>query len=159
MLPAAVCPAATRRAPGDTGRMNRIVIPAVAAGFAAAAALVMSPPAALADSPLLNGTYAIDGGDENLVATVASNCGAEGCTASVASNVGWTSTATMTGGRWNFTVTKPDGEVCADGSYAPVRIAYSIDPATLTGTVTADANGDCPGGQVTQAAFRLRKIG
>lgn len=124
----------------------------------AAAALTLSAPAA-ADSPLLNGSYQILGGDDELVATVASACATEGCTASVVSNVGWTSTATLTGGRWNFTVTKPDGVVCADGSYAPVSMAYSVDPASLTGTLTADSNGDCPGGQVTRAAFRLVKVG
>lgn len=122
------------------------------------AALALAVPAA-ADSPMLNGSYQVVGGDDELVATVASTCGTEGCTASVVSNVGWTSTATLTGGRWNFTVTKPDGVVCGDGSYAPVSMMYSVDPATLTGTLTADSNGDCPGGQVTSAAFRLVKVG
>ncbi|MCI4673759.1 hypothetical protein [Candidatus Mycolicibacterium alkanivorans] len=90
-----------------------------------------------------------------------SNCATatDGCTANLASNRGWTSVATLTNGRWNFTVTKPDGVVCDDGSYAPVSIAYSVDAATLAGTVTADSNGDCPGGQVTRAPFRLQKIG
>ena len=38
-------------------------------------------------------------------------------------------------------------------------IAYSVDAATLAGTITANSNGDCPGGQVTQAAFQLQRIG
>jgi len=112
-----------------------------------------------ANPALLNGTYAIDGGEEGLVATVASNCATEGCTASIASNVGWTSTATMTGGRWNFTVSKPDGVVCQDGSYAPVTMHYSVDPVSLSGTLLADSNGDCPGGQVTRVPFWLTKVG
>ena len=123
-----------------------------ALGFAASAA---------ADPALINGTYAVKGGDDGAVVTASSNCApvVNGCTANLSSTLGWTSVATLTDGRWNFTVTKPDGVVCDDGSYAPVRIAYSVDAATLTGTVTADSNGDCPGGQITQAPFQLTKIG
>ena len=119
-------------------------------GFAAAAHADPSPP---------NGTYAVQGGSDQFFVTVSSTCATEGCTANINSNRGWTSVATLTGGRWNFTVTKPDGVVCDDGSYAPVRIAYSVDAATLAGSITADSNGDCPGGQVTQAPFQLQKIG
>lgn len=123
-----------------------------ALGFAASAS---------ADPALINGTYAVKGGDDGAVVTASSNCVpvVNGCTANLTSTLGWTSVATLTDGRWNFTVTKPDGVVCDDGSYAPVRIAYSVDAATLTGTVTADSNGDCPGGQITQAPFQLSKIG
>lgn len=125
---------------------------AAALGFAASAS---------ADPALINGTYAVKGGDDGAVVTASSNCVpvVNGCTANLTSTLGWTSVATLTDGRWNFTVTKPDGVVCDDGSYAPVRIAYSVDAATLTGTVTADSNGDCPGGQITQAPFQLSKIG
>lgn len=111
-----------------------------------------------ADPSPFNGTYAIDGGADGFFITVSSNCATEGCTAKIVSNRGWTSVATLTGGRWDFTVTKPDGVVCDDGSYAPVVIAYSMDAATLAGTLTADSNGNCPGGQITQASFRLKKI-
>jgi hypothetical protein len=125
---------------------------AAALGFAASAS---------ADPALINGTYAVKGGDDGAVVTASSNCVpvVNGCTANLTSTLGWTSVATLTDGRWNFTVTKPNGVVCDDGSYAPVRIAYSVDAATLTGTVTADSNGDCPGGQITQAPFQLSKIG
>lgn len=121
-----------------------------ALGFAASAG---------ADPGLINGTYAVKGGDDGAVVTASSNCATNGCTANLSSTVGWTSVATLTDGRWNFTVTKPDGVVCDNGSYAPVRIAYSVDAANLTGTITADSNGDCPGGQITQAPFQLTKIG
>lgn len=134
-------------------------IPAALAVAASAAGLTALAAPANANPALLNGTYAIDGGEEGLVATVSSNCANEGCTASIASNVGWTSTATMTGGRWNFTVTKPDGVVCQDGSYAPVTMHYSVDPVSLSGTLLADSNGDCPGGQVTRVPFWLTKVG
>jgi hypothetical protein len=123
-----------------------------ALGFAAAAG---------ADPALINGTYAIKDGAEGAVVTAASNCApvVNGCTANLTSTVGWTSVATFTDGRWNFTVTKPDGIVCDNGAYAPVRIAYSVDATTLNGTITADSNGDCPGGQITSAPFQLTKIG
>jgi hypothetical protein len=123
----------------------------------AVAALILAGPAAADTSPL-NGTYAVDGGDDDFYTTFSSNCATEGCKANIASNRGWTSIATMTNGRWNFTVTKPDGIVCADGSYAPVSILYSIDAATLSGILTTDSNGECPGGQITQAPFQLRKV-
>lgn len=128
---------------------------------AAAAAALGFAASATADPALINGTYAVKGGADGAVVTASSNCVpvANGCTANLTSTLGWTSVATLTDGRWNFTVTKPDGVVCDDGSYAPVRIAYSVDAATLTGTVTADSNGDCPGGQITQAPFQLTKIG
>ena len=96
----------------------------------------------------------IKDGAEGAVVTAASNCApvVNGCTANLTSTVGWTSVATFTDGRWNFTVTKPDGIVCDNGAYAPVRIAYSVDATTLNGTITADSNGDCPGGQITSMA-------
>lgn len=131
-----------------------------AAVLAAAAALSFANFAS-ADPAAINGTYAVRGGDDGAVVTAASSCVpvVNGCTANLSSTVGWTSVATYTDGRWNFTVTKPDGIVCDNGSYAPVRIAYSVDAANLTGTITADSNGDCPGGQITQVPFQLTKIG
>lgn len=129
----------------------------VAAG---AVAVLGWPAAANADPSPMNGTFAVIGGDPGAMVTATSNCPVlvDGCTANLVSTVGWTSVATLSNGRWNFTVTKPDGVVCDDGSYAAVRIAYSIDAATLTGTLTADSNGDCPGGQITQAPFQLKKV-
>jgi len=128
-----------------------------AATATATTALAFAVPT-YADPPSIDGTYAIDGNVEGSVITVTSNCATEGCTATVTSTRGWTSLATMTGGMWNFTVTKPDGVVCDDGNYAPIYIRYSVDPATLTGSLTADSGGQCPGGQVTQTPFRLRKV-
>ncbi|WP_163747137.1 hypothetical protein [Mycolicibacterium helvum] len=131
-----------------------------AAVLAAAAALSFAA-SAPADPAAINGTYAVKGGDDGAVVTAASSCDpvVNGCTANLTSTLGWTSVATFTDGRWNFTVTKPDGVVCDNGSYAAVRIAYSIDAATMAGTITADSNGDCPGGQITQVPFQLTKIG
>lgn len=122
--------------------------------------VALSAPA-YADPAPLTGTYAIVGGAEGAQVAATTNCTTlvNGCTANLVSSVGWTSVATLTDGRWNFTVTKPDGIVCADGSYAPVSIAYSVDAATLSGVLTTDSNGECPGGQITQAAFQLQKVG
>ncbi|MBB3604910.1 hypothetical protein FHT40_004594 [Mycolicibacterium sp. BK556] len=131
-----------------------------AAVLAASAALGFAA-SAVGDPGSITGTYAVRGGDDGAVVTAASSCVpvVNGCTANLTSTVGWTSVATYTDGRWNFTVTKPDGIVCDNGSYAPVRIAYSVDAATMNGTITADSNGDCPGGQITQAPFQLVKVG
>ena len=144
--------------------MKRAITATLAATLATTAAVVVpmgvgAP--ANADPTTLNGRYAIVGGADQIYVDATSSCATpvDGCTARLASNRGWTSTATLTNGLWNFTVTKPDGVVCDDGSYAPVRIAYSVNAATLAGTITADSNGDCPGGQITQAAFQLQKIG
>jgi len=128
-----------------------------ACSLAAVAALGVASPAH-ADSGL-NGQYSVAGGSDQFYVTVVSNCATEGCTASLVSNRGWTSVATLTNGRWNYKVTKPDGVVCGDGNYADVIIRYSIDANTLAGTVSADSNGECSGGQVTQAPIQLQKVG
>jgi hypothetical protein len=128
-----------------------------ACAVATAATLGLAAPAQ-ANPSLLNGTYDIDGGDQDAYWTASSTCATDGCVARIVSNVGWSGNAVMNNGRWNLTVTKPDGVVCSDGSYAPVVIAYSVDADSGSGTVTADSNGDCPGGQVTVAQFQIRKI-
>lgn len=128
-----------------------------ACAVASAATLGLAAPAQ-ANPSLLNGTYDIDGGDQDAYWTASSTCATDGCVARIVSNVGWSGNAVMNNGRWNLTVTKPDGVVCSDGNYAPVVIAYSVDAASGAGTVTADSNGDCPGGQVTAAQFQIKKI-
>lgn len=130
---------------------------AAASSLAALTALGAASPAH-ADAGL-NGQYSVVGGSDQFYVTVVSNCATEGCTASLVSNRGWTSVATLTNGRWNYNVTKPDGVVCGDGNYADIVIRYSLDANTLAGTVTADSNGECSGGQVTQAPIQLQKIG
>ncbi|MEJ6538492.1 MAG: hypothetical protein QNL98_14835 [Mycobacterium sp.] len=130
---------------------------AAACSLAAVTGLGSASPAH-ADTAL-NGQYSVVGGSDQFYVTVASTCATEGCTASLVSNRGWTAVATLTNGRWNYNVTKPDGVVCGDGNYADVVIRYSLDANTLAGTVTADSNGECPGGQVTQAPIQLQKVG
>ena len=132
-----------------------------AAGVLSASAVLGCVATAAAAAGTLNGKYAVAGGSDQFFVTATSSCPApvEGCTASLVSNRGWTSVATLTGGRWNYSVIKPDGVICGDGNYADVVIRYSVDAGTLAGTVTADSNGECPGGQVTQVPIQLTQIG
>ena len=141
--------------------MIRVTTRTLAAGALAASATLGSAGLAYADPAALNGKYAGANGSDQFYVTVTSNCATatEGCTASLVSNRGWTSVATLTNGRWTYNVIKPDGVICGDGNYADVIIRYSVDANTLAGTFTADSNGECPGGQVTQAPIQLTKVG
>ncbi len=123
---------------------------------AALAAITLASPAVAA--PLFNGVYDIDGGSDEFYWTVQSPCADEGCTARIVSNRGWTAVATLAGGRWNFNTSKPDAIVCPNGSFAPIILRYSLDANNLSGIVTADSNGECAGGQVTQVPIQVRKI-
>ena len=120
---------------------------AVAVGFAAPAH---------SEPPSFNGTYA--GGDAENYWTVSTVCPTEGCTGTVASNQGWQVPAKMVRGLWQFLITKPDGAICADGSYAPAYIEIEVDPATLNGIIALDDNYSCPGGTVTTTPFKLTKV-
>jgi hypothetical protein len=142
--------------------MNRVITRTVtAAGAVAAVAALASAGPAYADPVPFNGKYAAANGSDEFFVTVTSNCpvAVNGCTANLVSNRGWTSVGTLNNGIMTFDVTKPDGVVCADGNYADVVIKYAINVSTMAGTVTADSNGECPGGQVTQAPMQLTKVG
>lgn len=65
---------------------------------------------------------------------------------------------TLHDGRWYFFVTKPDGFVCSDGSFAPAVIHMAIDPVTLGGVLSADSNGACPGGITSATPFQLKQV-
>lgn len=139
--------------------MNRVTT--LAAGTLATIAALGTAGPAFADTAPLNGRYAAANGSDQFYVTATSNCPTvtDGCTASLVSNRGWTAVATLMGGSWNYSVIKPDGVICADGSFADVVIRYSIDANTMNGMITADSNGECPGGQVTQAPMKLTKVG
>ncbi|ANE77922.1 hypothetical protein A7U43_00010 [Mycobacterium adipatum] len=94
---------------------------------------------AQAQPPLLNGTFSGAEGDPENIWQIASTCGPAGCAGTVASNQGWTSPMTLTNGVWYFSVTKPDGFICADGSFQPAVISMELDPATLRGVLSADS--------------------
>lgn len=131
----------------------------MATACAAAALTVIVPAGPAVAVPLFNGIYDIDGASEEFYWTVQSTCANDGCTANIMSNRGWTAVATLTGGRWNFNTSKPDAIVCPDGHFAPIILRYSLEAATLSGIVTADSNGECAGGQVTQVPIQMKKVG
>ncbi len=141
--------------------MNRVTTRTLATGALTTIAALGTAGLASADPAALNGRYAAANGSDQFYVTATSDCPTvtDGCTAKLVSNRGWTAVATLMGGSWNYTVTKPDGVICANGDYADVVIRYSIDANTMIGMVTADSNGECPGGQVTQAPMRLAKVG
>ena len=141
--------------------MNARITRSMAAAGALAAVGLVGAATAAADPASFNGRYTVVGGSDQFFVTATSACPAatEGCTANLVSNRGWTSVASLHNGIWTYNVTKPDGAVCADGNYADIVIRYAIDANTLGGMVTADSNGECPGGQVTQAPIQLTKIG
>lgn len=112
-----------------------------------------------ADPPLLNGSYRETDGDPLNIWTIVTSCGPTGCTGTVASNKGWSAPATLTGGRWVFTVSKPGGLTCSDGSYAPAVVSMSVDPVTLGGVLSSDSNYGCEGGTVSTSPFQLVKVG
>lgn len=113
---------------------------------------------AYAAPPLLNGSYSGAEGDPQNVWNITSNCGPAGCSGTVASNAGWTSPMTLTNGIWYFTVTKPDGFICPDGSYQPAVVHMTVDPVTLGGVLSADSNGACPGGITSATPFQLQQV-
>jgi hypothetical protein len=115
--------------------------------------------AATADPQLLNGIYGSADGDPYNVWTIATNCGPAGCTGTVTSNQGWSTPATLNGGRWLFTVSKPGGLTCEDGHYEPAVVSMALDPVTLAGVMTSDSNYGCAGGVLTQSPFQLQKLG
>ena len=136
-----------------------LAVRTMATAAAAAALAALGPAASASALPLFNGVYDIDGGSDEFYWTVQSTCATDGCTANITSNRGWTAVATLTGGRWNFATSKPDAMVCPDGSFAPIVLRYSLDAASLNGVVTADSNGECVGGTVTQVAIQMKKVG
>lgn len=138
--------------------MNPVIKTVVTAGAAVAFGL-LGPAATASALPLFNGVYDVDGGSDDFYWTVQSTCANDGCTANIMSNVGWTAVATLSGGRWNFNRSKPDAIVCPDGTFAPIILRYSLDANNLSGIVTADSNGECVGGQITQTPIQMKKIG
>ena len=109
-------------------------------------------------APLADGVYAMDGGDGISEVTVSTQCGAYGCVRVVSSNVGWVSQATESDGLWSFHYSRPDGQLCPDRTLAPVTVHYTVNPDTMSGVMSADSNGDCPGGVINQTPFKFHKV-
>src|SRR6478609_1766393 len=133
-------------------------------GFAVIAAMasvsVATAGPAFADDPM-NGQYAYtsDTG-EHSSATITSTCQDEGCVAHVVGVKGNVQgDATFTGGRWNLSVTNPQGDIC-DNKAFPADQVYSWDPVTLTGTLTSQYGPSCDGiPGIATTGFKLTKIG
>lgn len=139
--------------------MTKVLLTLASAFAAPAIAGVAFAGAAAADPPLLNGIYGSSDGDPYNVWTFTTSCAPAGCTGTVTSNQGWSTPTTFSGGRWNFTVSKPGGLTCDDGHYEPAVVSMSVDPATLAGVVSSDSNYGCAGGVVTQSPFQLQRVG
>jgi len=134
----------------------RIVRTSFRAAAVCAAAILCAGPAS-ADPPLLNGEY--QGPDQEFAWTIATSCSQTDCNGTVSSNQGWTSPMSLSDGQWHFTVTKPDGGLCADGNYVPAVIQVAIDPASLGGVVTTSSDGECPGSTLSSKQFQLHQVG
>ncbi|MGE2725431.1 hypothetical protein [Mycolicibacterium pulveris] len=139
--------------------MNKVLRTLATVVAAPAIAGVALAATATADPALLNGTYSEVDGDSILMFTFATTCGPTGCSGTVASNQGWQTPTAFSDGRWNFTVSKPGGLTCPDGSYEPAVVSMSVDPVTLAGVLTSDSNYGCEGGIITHSPFQLRKVG
>lgn len=126
-------------------------------GISVVVGMALAVPAQ-AEPPLLNGSFSGAEGDPENVWNIASNCGSAGCAGTVSSNQGWTSPMTLANGIWYFSVTKPDGFICPDGSFQPAVISMEVDPATLRGILSADSNGACPGGITSATPFQLKAV-
>lgn len=115
-----------------------------------AAGVVLAAPANAAVP--LNGTYTAysDGGlgtrndvsygwnypypDVTQTWTVTSSCHLDDCHGTVTSSDGWTADATQRNGRWWIEYNRPDGILCADGSFVPTRQSFGFDAISLLGT-------------------------
>ncbi|KAA1429872.1 hypothetical protein F0402_16930 [Mycolicibacter arupensis] len=129
----------------------------VARVMAVCAAAISCAVPAFAEPPLLNGVF--QGADEEFAWTIATSCSQVDCNGTVSSNQGWTSPMRLVNGEWHFSVTKPDGGLCADGNYVPTVIEVMIDPASLGGVVTTSSDGECPGSTLTSRPFQLHQLG
>ncbi len=116
---------------------------------------VMGAGIALADDAI-NGVFAMDGADLSQV-TVNTTCGPDGCSGTAQSNVGWIAPIALDHGVWRFQYTRPDAFICPNGNYAPVTVYYAVNPQTKQGVMSADSNGECPGGVVQQTMFSFHQ--
>ncbi|MCV7194226.1 hypothetical protein [Mycolicibacterium brumae] len=123
--------------------------------MAGATALICAGPAAAA---LQDGVYAMDGSDGMSEVTVTTNCLPTGCATLVSSNAGWVAQAQESNGLWYFSYTRPDGQICPDRTFAPVTVHYAVNLNTMSGVMSADSNGDCPGGVINQTPFSFHKV-
>lgn len=94
---------------------------------------------AWADEQQLDGTYTFVNGETTNTWTITTQCNAERtCGGTVSTSTGWVGAIKrVAGGPW--TAERRDvstGWTCPDGSTGPADLLYSIEPASLTGTVS-----------------------
>jgi hypothetical protein len=112
--------------------------------------VALAAPANAAES--LNGTYTAytDGGlgtrndvsygwnypypDVTQTLTFTTTCFLDDCHGTVSSSDGWTANAEQRNGRWWIEYYRPDGILCADGSFVDTRQSFGFDAVTLQGT-------------------------
>ena len=136
----------------------RIARRLTAAGVFAGIAVLSASPAWADDT--LNGTYDVIATSGPVTTWVITPCGS-GCS-HVAESDDWSADATFANGPWLWSVDAPDGALCPDGSRAPDTEHYSVDAASLTGTVrTTLGPGTCglAAPQATPEPLTLTKTG
>lgn len=97
--------------------MNRAITRALVGAALAAGTAIGSAGLAHAD---LSGKYSVSRRFGQFYVTATANCATEGCTASLVSNRGWTAVATLHNNIWTYSMVKPQGAICADGSFADI---------------------------------------
>lgn len=66
--------------------------------------------------------------------TISTTCHLDDCQGTVSSSDGWNAFATQRNGRWWIEYARPDGIVCADGTFVETRQSFGFDAVTLEGT-------------------------
>lgn len=140
----------------------RHVVRAALAGSLLLAGLATASSTPASAAVALNGTYIAysDGGlgtrndvsygwnypypDVTQTWTIASTCFIDDCTGTVTSSDGWSAEAAQRTGRWWIEYDRPDGILCADGSFVQTRESFGFDALTLQGTDTMQGpSGAC----------------
>ncbi|KLO28780.1 hypothetical protein ABW16_11720 [Mycolicibacter heraklionensis] len=131
--------------------LRRPLSPALVGGILGAA-MVMASSTPVHAAVALNGTYVAfsDGGlgtrndvsygwlypypDVTQTWTISTTCHLDACHGTVSSSDGWSAFANQRDGRWWIEYPRPDGIVCADGTFVETRQSFGFDALTLQGT-------------------------
>ena len=93
----------------------------------------------------LNGTYTLTFSDSRISPSTwsATQCG-PGC-AHVTSDRGWSANARLADGLWTLSAATPTAIYCADGSVAPGTANFTVDAASMKGTIVSKSAGPACG--------------
>jgi hypothetical protein len=141
--------------------LHKLSAPTMAGLLLVLAFGLAAPPQAHAAVPL-NGTYVgySDGGlgtrndvsygwnypypDVTQTLTISTSCVIDDCHGTVTSSDGWSADAEQRSGRWWIAYDRPDGIVCADGTFVQTRESFGFDAISLQGTDTMQGpSGAC----------------